>query len=237
MRFLPFAATLIAVAGCTSIQSSNIKTAGMSASMLVSADGTGAAKVSAQLNVDNNGTDFVDLSSGDTLVASAAGQMQTMSRVSALGEITYQASFGGADTAGTQFTIALNRTSDVSAPSSTCAMPSPFNVTTPTSSDVFSRSTSDIVVQYDHAGTQDSMTWTASGNCLNGQSSGSVSGDAGTFTIARGTLSAAGGQTNATCQVQITLTRARVGQLDSHFAAGGSIRAQQVRSVSFNSAP
>jgi hypothetical protein len=84
MRLLAFSATLVAGAGCTGLPSNNITTSGMSASMHVTADGTGQSKVNVQLNVDNNGTDFVDLSAGDTLVARVGAQSHALTRAGAL---------------------------------------------------------------------------------------------------------------------------------------------------------
>jgi hypothetical protein len=238
MRLSLLVPALVVGAACTSIQSSNIKTAGMSAYMQVVADGTGQTKASAQLNVGNNATDFVDLSSGDTFVATASGQSQTMSRTNFLGTISYQATFNGKDGVGTPYTIALNRTSDVSAPSSTCTMPKPFNITAPTSNGTFSRANSDIMVTYDNSGTQDAMNWSAGGDCVKGQVDGSVAGDTGSFTIAKGILVPTDpSQNTVTCQAHITLTRTRPGQLDPHFGSGGNIHADHVRTVTFNSTP
>jgi hypothetical protein len=231
-------ASVVVCAACTSIQSADIKTAGMSAMMQVVADGTGRTAVTAQLNVDNNSTDFVDLSSGDTLVATAGGPSQTMARSDFAGAISYQTSFSGRDAAGTQYVIAFNRTSDVSAPLSTCVMPSPFAITAPTANGTPSRANSDIVVTYNNSGTQDPMTWSAGGDCVKGEVGGSVPGDTGSFTIAKGSLVPNDPtQMTVTCQAHITLTRERVGQLDSHFGSGGGINAQQVRTVTFSSTP
>ncbi len=59
---LSYLGTAVALStACTSIQSSSIKTSGMSASMQVVADGTGQTTASATLNVGSNSTDFVDL--------------------------------------------------------------------------------------------------------------------------------------------------------------------------------
>ncbi len=232
MRTLLACVLCVSAAGCTDLQSSDLKTAGMSTTMSVTADGTGQTTVTAQFNVDNNGTDFVNLSSGDSAVAQVAGQSRTMSQSNVLGDIAYETTFSGEDAAGTQYTIALQRTTDVSAPSSVCTLPDGFNVTSPTSTGTFSRS-SDLTVTYDTPGSGDTMTWSLSG-CTN--ASGSVTGDSGSFTIPRGTLTPAGTQ-SGTCQDTITLTRARPGQIDSHYGSGGSIVAQQVRSVTFNSVP
>jgi len=236
---LSYLGTVVALsAACTSIQSSSIKTSGMSASMQVVADGTGQTAASATLNVGSNSTDFVDLSPGDVLVVTAGPRSQTMSRIDALSVISYRTSFSGLDADGTQYTIALNRANDVGAPSSICVMPKPFNITAPTGNGIFSRANSDITVTYDTVGTQDSMSWTVGGDCVKGLVGGSVAGDTGSFTIAKGTLvPVAASQSSVTCQAQIRLTRARSGQVDAHFGSGGTIAAMQVRTATFNSTP
>ncbi len=238
MRLSRLMAAFAVCAGCTSIQSADIKTAGISAFMRVYADGTGQTTAYAELHVGNNVTDFVDLSAGDALVATVAGQSQNMARTDFLGGISYQSTFSGHDADGTMYTIALNRSSNVSAPSSTCVLPKPFSITAPTSSSTFSRANSDIVVTYDTTGTQDQMTWSAGGDCVKGMVSGTVSGDSGTFTIAKGVLVPTDASAAAmSCQAHISLTRSRPGQLDSHFGSGGKITAEQDRSVTFNSTP
>jgi len=237
MRLSHFAAPVVLCAACTSVQSADIKTAGISAIMLVSADGTGQTQVTAELHVDSNSTDFVTLSSGDTLMATAGGQSRTMSESNFVGAVSYETTFSGLDANGTAYTIALNRTSDVSAPSSTCALPDPFNITAPTASGTFSRANDTITVTYDTAGTMDQMAWSAGGDCVQGEVGGTVSPDSGSFTVAKGSLVPTSPPPSMTCQAHITLTRSRPGQLDSHFGSGGSITAQQVRTVTFNSTP
>ncbi len=238
MKSLLGAAPFVLCVACTSLQSADLKTAGMSAYMEVTADGTGQTRVSAELHVDDNVTDYVSLTSGDTLVASAGSQTQTMSQSNFLGTVSYLATFTGLDADGTMYTIALNRTNDVSAPSSTCVLPKPFNITAPTANNTFSRANASIVVTYDTTGTMDEMTWSAGGNCIKGMVDGTVSGDSGSFTIAAGSLVPPDPSVAAmTCQAQVTLTRSRPGQLDSHFGSGGNITAQQVRTVTFNSSP
>jgi hypothetical protein len=226
-----------AAAACTDLQSADLKTAGMSTTMSVTADGTGQTTVSAQFNVDSNPTDFVNLSSGDSASAQAGGQTHAMSESNALGDISYQTTFSGEDGDGTVYTVALQRSTDVSAPASTVTLPAPFTITSPTSNSAFSRATSDVVVTYGSAGSQDSMTWSISGSCING-TSGTASGDTGSFTIARGSLVLPpGGQASGTCQVTLSMTRSRSGQVDPHYGSGGSIVAYQSRSVTFNSTP
>jgi hypothetical protein len=239
LSHIAFLSSVLIASACTSLQSQNLKTSGMQAIIYVVADGSGSSKASAQLNVDNNITDFVDLSGGDKFVASAGGQSQDMSRIALLGTVSYQSTFSGLDSGGTMYTIALQRTTDVSAPASTCTMPNQFSISAPTSTDVFSRGLQDIVVTYSNSGTADSMTWSAGGDCVRGMVGGTVSNDSGTFTIAKGTLVPINppAQNPTTCVAHITLTRSRPGQLDSHYGSGGSITAQQVRTVNFSSTP
>jgi len=77
--------TVLVGVACTSVQSADIKTAGMPAYLRVTGNGNGQTTASAQFNVDNNPTDFVDLSSGDTAVATAGSVSQTMSRATCSG--------------------------------------------------------------------------------------------------------------------------------------------------------
>src|ERR1700722_14147124 len=88
----PFTA-LPLLAGCTDIQSADVTTAGMSAQMRVTADGSGLSTAVAQINVDTNSTDFVALSKGDQLVASVAGQAQAMSESDLLNDVSYATTF------------------------------------------------------------------------------------------------------------------------------------------------
>jgi hypothetical protein len=239
LSHIAFLSSILTASACTAIDSQNLKTAGMQANIYVVADGTGSSKASAQLNVGNNITDFVRLAPGDKFVASAGGQSQDMSQIELLGTVSYESTFSGLDSGGTMYTIALQRTTDVSAPASTCTMPNQFSISAPTSSDGFSRSLQDIVVTYSSSGTTDSMTWSAGGDCVRGMVGGTVSNDSGTFTIAKGSLVPINPppQTPTTCQAHITLTRSRTGQLDSHYGSGGRITAQQVRTVNFSSTP
>lgn len=233
----PGAVVIVLAAACTSIQSSNIKTAGMTPDLVVIGDGTGQTTATAQFNVDNNPTDYVDLSSGDSVVATAGTQTQTMSRSDVLGAISYQATFTGLDAEGTPYTFALNRTTDVSAPSSTVTMPQPFEITTPTSGASFSRAMSDIAVAYTNPGQPDQLSWTTQGNCINAPD-GTISPDNGSFTIPKGTIGPSdSSQTSTTCQVTLSITRVRHGTVDSHYASGGIIAAEALRTVTFTSTP
>jgi len=208
----------------------------MSAHISVTGTGMGNVVASAELNVDNNPTDFVDLSSGDALVATSGSTSQTLGRSDLVGIISYSATFMGPSAADTTYTVALNRTAgNVSAPSSTCTLPALLTLAaTPAQAQAFSRLGDDITVTWSpNSGPSDSMDYVVSGSCLT-TSSGSISGDPGTFTIPRGTLVPSG---SPSCAATLTITRKRSGHLDPAYGYGGDITCGQAASLAFTSNP
>lgn len=235
--FLFATVAICASAACTKVESSSIKTAGMSTLMSVSADGTGKTIASVQLLVDNNGTDHIDLSTGDSLSAKTGSQSQSMSRSNFLNIVSYDAEFHGQDSGGTEYTIALARNADVSAPNSKVTLPAPFTIQTPTASATLSRATDDVVVTYG-GGTSDKTSWQASGDCIKSLGPQDLPGDPGTFTIAKGTITPLdASKATATCLVSIAISRTRAGQVDPAYGHGGTITAAQSRSITINSKP
>lgn len=204
--------------------------------MSVTADGTGTSVASASLRVGASTVDFVDLVTGDSLVASSGAKSQVMSRSVVLNVVTYSTSFAGLDAEGTPYVIAFKRSVDAGAPSSTCAMPAPFTLTTPPPASSFSRSGSEITLTW-QGGTTDAMRYELKGDCLAAKGEG-LTGDPGTLVLPMGTIGV-NDPKNAgeTCTGTIVLHRARVGKLDPGFGHGGGIFAEQVRSVSFTSTP
>ncbi len=233
--FLFATVAICASAACTKVESSSIRTAGMSALMSVSADGSGKSIASAQLLVDANGTDHIDLSAGDSLSATAGGQSQPMSRSNFLNIVTYNTEFQNQDKDGTEYVIAFVRTGDTNAPNSKVTMPAPFAIQAPAANASLSRATDDIVVTYG-GGTSDKMSWQASGDCITSAGQ-SISGDPGTFTIPKGMLKAEASKAMTTCVVSIGISRSRSGQVDPAYGHGGTITAQQARSISISSKP
>ncbi len=238
MRHIRFAivTAVAALAACSSVKSSSVRTSGIKASITVSAGGTGSSTASAQLFVGDSITDRVDLSAGDSLVASSGGQSHTMSRSNVLGIISYSAGFPGLDQGGEAFTIALQRAGDASAPSSTVTMPQAFAVSAPAGGTSSSRG-ADLTVTYAPSGGGDPMSWRATGDCITPTGSQAIAGDPGTFTIPRGTLKNDAQHPGATCNVTVTVYRTRQGQLDPAYGYGGSILAQQSRDVPISSTP
>jgi hypothetical protein len=237
MKRLIGIACCAACAACTSVQSTDLKTAGISAQMALSTtDSTGTTSVNVTLNVDDNATDFVELTPGDTLTAALSGQSETLSESNVAGLISYGTNFSQV-TSGATYTVAFNRPAgNTSAPSSTGAIPAAFELGT-LSTGSFSRANDTITVTYSGSDPTDPMAWTLEGDCFNLVQQ-TLSGDPGTFTIAKGTVqsNAPSGQQPQSCQATLTLSRTRQGTLDPAYYGGG-VSAQQVRSLTFTSAP
>src|SRR5256885_2639245 len=102
---------LAAGTGRSSTQSKDVATDALYANVSVTSDGSGQSVATASLQVGGvTSNDFLDLSPGDTLVASEdGGSPQTMTREELLGAVFYQTTFG-VDSAGTLFQIAFDRT-------------------------------------------------------------------------------------------------------------------------------
>jgi hypothetical protein len=226
----------LAAAGCTDLQSSNIKTSGMSAHMTVISDGSGQTTVTAWLHVDNNATDFVTLSSGDTLAATAGTQTQSMSESNFAGDVSYSTTFSSENASGTVYTVALHRASDTSAPGSTCTLPAPYTITSPAVGSTVSVA-NDIAVTYGAAGTNDSVSYSMSGPCIQGQPGTSLGGDPGTFVIPHTSIQTADAGAALPCQVTLSVDRSRVGTIDPAYGSGGDISCDQSRTVTFMLAP
>jgi hypothetical protein len=233
----PLVALALPLTGCTSVQSAALKTSGISAEMSVVASGDGNATSTVVLHVDTNATDYVDLSSGDSLTVTANAQTRTLGKTTVLGAISYSATLnGGVDAENTQFTIAFNRgASDVSAPASTVSLPKPFTITGPAGTATLSRANDTVTIMLD-SGSSDTLTYDVDGSCVTVKNGVSVGNDTGSITIPKGTLVNSAATTTA-CPVKITVHRNRVGHLDPAFGAGGNITASQARTIAFSSTP
>jgi hypothetical protein len=228
---------LVMLCACGTTDSSALLTKGMSALMSASTTGNGMTQVSAELF--DGFTDqliFVDLKDGDKLVATGGGRSMTLGKTQLVTIIDYTAIFPTANE-GDVFTIDFQRTLDGGAPSSTATLPAPFEIAPlPTTSQ--SRAAA-LSVTYSPTGTPgDNMHWAAKGDCIS-DASAPIGGDPdpGAFTIPANTLVAAPGATSTTCSVTLSVYRERSGDLDAHFAKGGSILGEQARTATFTSAP
>jgi hypothetical protein len=223
---------LFVTAACGTSESSGLLTKGISAEISATTTGNGTTSVSVELFEGNpDQLIFVDLESGDQLVATTADDSQALAKSQLLTIIAYDAELAAGDE-GDQITVDFQRDVDDGAPTSVATLPAPFALDpSPASS---SRGVA-MTLTYAPAGTPDDMSWTASGDCIQ-TATGPLSDDNGSLTIPSGALIAASGQSSASCTVMLTVTRAGGGTLDGHFK-GGQIVGQQARTIMFTSAP
>jgi hypothetical protein len=230
VKALGFVAVL---AGCDPASSNTVATDDVRADLQVIADGTGQTQVFAWLWTHRAGDpplnqDSIELVDGDRLTATSGTQTIAMQETDLVAEYRYDATFDS-DAAGQSFTIALDRTSDASAPASTVTLADPFSMSAPAS---FSRDQA-LVLEWSPAGaSSDLITANVEGSCASGQV-GPVP-DTGSLTIAASTLSA---QDQSTCNVTLELTRTHAGVLDAAYGQGGSIVSMQQRSATLISTP
>lgn len=220
--------------GCAQTDSSDLLTSGIYAALTASTTGDGTTHVSATLFVGSPiYLNFVNVSGDDRLVATHQGQQQTMIETELLNVVGYHAQFQG-DEEGLEFQIAFQRRVDAGAPSSRATLPAKFTMDPlPTSA---SRA-APITLSWSPAPTADLMRWEAKGDCIETATDG-IQGDPGTFVIPGDTIKKRMGEMVADqCEITVTLTRARLGQLDPGYGKGGVVQGQQVRSATMLSVP
>jgi hypothetical protein len=227
-------AALAAATGCQqkeTVSSSNIRTKGIAATVMVTAGGA-ASEVEAKLRVggDESNT-YIILENGDKLVTEVGGEKKDMHAES---EGVYTVNFA-TNAADTEFKVMLDRADDDDALGNVVKMPAPFTIgALPTNSP--SRATEDVVVTWDAATNGDDMTMEVSGKCIFDEDF-DIPGDSGSFTIEKGKLESTGGSNPEPCDLEIVMWRKRSGSVDTALDSESTIKAGQRRSAKFTSAP
>lgn len=218
--------------GCTeTVDSKNIRTAGIAALIdAESTDGTSTTVLAVLKTGGAQSNTYVNLSDGDRLVAEGGGTRKEMTNQSS-GE--YEAEFATA-AADTEFRISLERENDDPAPNSVGKIPAPFNVAAIPTGD-HSRA-QDLTITWDNSGTSDDMHIEANGSCIFIYSK-DIPGDSGSFTITAGDLDSTNKDKPETCNVTLEITRSRNGTADPTYDSESWFHLRQVRTVKFTSAP
>lgn len=220
--------------GCSSHDSDSILTSGIYASLGATALGDGQTYVHGTLYLgDPIHLDFVDLVGDDQLVATHDGQDKVMSESQLFGTVAYRAVYDGDET-DSEYQIALLRSVDDGAPSSTCTLPPPFELLT--EADIEVSRAAGFTIEWDQAGSDDRMTWELHGDCIR-RTSDPIVGDTGSHVVAPGLVLPAGATSDESCEVTLELRRSRDGNLDSGYGEGGSIRGNQLRTITLTSVP
>ncbi len=234
----------IVCAACEDVGSEDIKTNGMFARYVASAE-AGGTTVTAALSVGGGSSNStkVELVGDDKLSATVGAQTAQLAEVQQLIDINvhqYAASFTAAD-ADVDVTVALTRSVDDGAPASTVKLPTLTAAQAPSGTQA--RATAAIEVRFAAAASDESTTVQISGDCFQSATQ-SVDGAAATsVTFAAGALQepeAKDGQaapTPSTCEATVAVTRVRHGTVDAAFGEGGTIDGVRSESSTFSSAP
>jgi len=228
---------MLASVACIKVDSSSVRTQGMSAVYTITAQSNGTVEAAASLyQGETNSLINIEVKGSDKLNVSVGQTDKEMTKIELLNLVSYGATFNGENSPGNEFTFKFARSVDAGAPHSFCDLPAAFEITQPLMEPKFKRSMDDIVVAYSPASTTDRIRYSLSGSCIQEKEYPFEGGDLGTFTIPRANLLIASDDKKAeACDVTIKVRRYRPGNLDTGFGKGGKIECIQERAVRFRS--
>ncbi len=227
-----WAALVLGLVGCSEkVESSDIKTSGIYPEFLVTATGNGSSKIEVWLKVGgNNSNTFLELTGPDELTVTVDGKMTAISEHSGN---KYTATIP-TDEGGTEFSFAFMRGGDGDAPVSTVTLPEPFSLDVLTEEAI--REQDDVELAWDPPGSSGDVDYELDGDCIF-RKTGAAPDNVGEYTIRASDIDGLSTHEMDPCTVDVAVTRARGGSLDSAFTEGGEISARQVRHDSFTSLP
>ncbi len=220
------------LAGCTeTVDSTQIRTGGISATLEATAESASSTSLKATLKAggDESNT-YVILSAGDRISATADGEEVEM-RSESVG--VYVADFDVGE-GGTEFTVRLDREDDDDAPDNAGTLPDPFELEALPREPV-SRA-EDLTIAWSPSASGDDMVIRVDGNCIFSKTF-DVGGDTGTYTIKAGELDPTSSQEPESCDVDVVISRTRGGTTDKTLDPESSFELAQVREGRFTSAP
>ncbi|MFD7159479.1 hypothetical protein ACFV9C_33105 [Kribbella sp. NPDC059898] len=240
MKRILVGAMVLVLAGCSTVQSKDVRTSGITATYVVTLpETTDVADVSASYRVGT--LTFIELGDGESVTSSGGGKDVQLKHHKSAGVTDYDGQLDGVVTAGTEVTFTLTRGSgDDSAPKSTVKLPERVKLTAPQTGTTYSRRAA-IPVRFDSGPSDQSSLLSWAGDCVQ---SGSLPLEPGRteVSIPPGSLRpitgtpTPGRKPTTTCQVTVMLTRRTEGTLDSAFK-DGSITAQSESTRLITSAP
>ena len=240
MKRIAALSLIVILAGCSTVESKDIRTGGITANYVVSLPETAdAASVSASYRVGT--LTFVELGEGESVTASGGGKDVTLKHHRSAGVTDYGGQLDGVVDAGTEITFNLARgKDDDSAPRSTVKLPERVRLTAPLAGTTYSRRAT-IPVRFDSRPSEQLSILTWAGECIQ---TGSLELEPGRTSagIPAGSIRSStetptpGVKPATTCPVDVTLTRRTEGTLDEAFK-GGHITAETQSVRRITSAP
>ena len=226
-----------ALVGCKeTVSSCDIRTSGLAELTTVTSNDGAMSTIHTNLVVggDESNT-YANLDCGDQIFAEVNGTDRQTMRSVASGE--FEAEF---DTAAEDddFNVILERGQDDNAPDSRGTMPAPFAITSTFDATPHSRATEIVTIEWDPSGETDTVNIVVEGNCIFRKDYSNVNDD-GAHDIPAGDLEGTNDDNpdQATCPLDVTVTRERQGSADSVFDAESWFVLRQIRTTGFTSAP
>jgi hypothetical protein len=221
-------ATLASVACTESVDSDAVRTKGIYAKFEALAVGDGATRITADLRVGGDDGTYVNIISGDELVATVDGDENRLSKSGDL----YKTSFS-VDEAGTDIQVAFLRDEDEDAPNSEATLPAGFTLSMPKTT--VERDEVPTVTWSPSGGSATDIEWRVSGDCIFSDSG--TTADDGSFTLSSSQIDVKPSDEDETCEITVTVDRVATGSVDSAFGEGGEFKAIQRRNITFISTP
>jgi len=224
-------------AGCKeTISSENIRTQGIAMVTEVTARSETHARVRTELLAggDESNTAVI-LRGGDELVAMAGDEEQVMEEVSdGVYETVFEIGEGG-----TTFMVMLERDGDDDAPDNEGTLPEPFEFTSDFGDTPISRSDDSMEITWEPSGEDDDMDieFADVGDSCIFDRDDDIPGDPGSYLVEPESLDSTDSDDPESCDVEVTITRARDGSTDSALDGESSFVLRQVRRFTFVSAP
>jgi hypothetical protein len=223
--------------GCDNVESSEVPTSKVRASIVVDAHDSGRAIVTVALTTDNEALleeTYLDLAPGDRLWAEVDGAVQSMSEIYVLGLINYRAEFD-IDDATPTVNVAFERDIEVSAMDSYVAVPARF-VLDPVSPD--STRSGGFPVSWGPIDPDTTRTTIdVSGPCIDNYSV-RVDGDPGdAFIPPFAVRTREEMPSDSVCDIDIQVTRSITGTVDDNYGRGGTAFARTVQTANTTSVP
>lgn len=238
LKILLFCTTIL-IYGCSTTSSENVKSQGIYAFIVVEAVDNTATGVAVTLNVGSATGTALILNGSDSLIATARGVTQTLTKTRDVFGLVYYITTFNFNVPGTEVVVSLSRPQDTSCPNSHVLMPDPFTVTAPSSGQSFN-SQDTITVNWTPAapaaGTINidiSTRCTAADGSRVDYSKSLTPGDTGTTSIpVASVLPVDSYDRTQACTCNVDVSRTADGILDPNYGEGGAIMADQSRMVS-----
>lgn len=236
--------SLVIASGCTAVESEDVTTGGMYATFRAIVEDNGT-RVGGNLNVGGSGSNAtnVELSGDDTLEATVGDDTRVMAKNPEIIDINdphYSAFFDGVVAADTPVKVALKRSVDGGAPSSTVTLPSEPDADLP--SGAVAR-TAEIVIAFAAGDDDERTTITIEGECFQSVAQAVQGDDATSVTFAAGALLEPEPKEGeapvepASCEASVTVMRTRTGSVDPAFEEGGEFVSTRLQDATFQSTP